>query len=176
MGGNGYSSEWPAEAARRGLPNLNTTPKAIKTWATDKNKRVFKELCIMSDDEADARAEIMYEAYNTTLSIEAKTMIDMVETGIIPACVEDLALYKEFPAFAGDRSKTYQSIKSETDKLKDLVAKIPHDLSEEAEYLCDVVKPQMAVVRGLVDTAEGLLKKGLYPYPTYESMLYHHHH
>jgi len=174
--GNGYSSEWPAEAARRGLPNLNTTPKAIKTWATDKNKRVFKELGILTDEEADARAEIMYEAYNTTLSIEAKTMIDMVETGIIPACVEDLALYKDFPAFAGDRPKTYQSIKSETDTLKGLVANIPHDLSEEAEYLCDVVKPQMAVVRGLVDTAEGLLKKDLYPYPTYESMLYHHHH
>eukprot|EP00913_Durusdinium_trenchii_P015037 g14102.t1 len=27
--GNGYSSEWPIEASKRGLPNLNTTPKAF---------------------------------------------------------------------------------------------------------------------------------------------------
>ncbi len=25
--GNGYSAEWPVEASKRGLPNLNTTPK-----------------------------------------------------------------------------------------------------------------------------------------------------
>ena len=24
--GNGYSAEWPVEANKRGLPNLNTTP------------------------------------------------------------------------------------------------------------------------------------------------------
>lgn len=174
--GNGYSSEWPADAARRGLPNLNTTPKAIKTWASDKNKRVFKDLGILSDEETEARSEIMYEAYNTTLSIEAKTMIEMVETGILPACVEDLALYKDYADFAGDRPATYRSIKKENDKLKTMLASIPHDVIKEADYLCDIVKPQMTVVRGLVDTAEGLLKKGLYPYPTYEAMLYHHHH
>jgi len=174
--GNGYSSEWPLEATRRGLPNLNTTPKAIKTWASDKNKRVFKDLGILSDEETEARSEIMYEAYNTTLSIEAKTMIEMVETGIIPACVEDLALYKDSPDFAGDRPNAYRSIKKENDKLKTMLASTPHDMTAEADYLCDIVKPQMAVVRGLVDTAEGLLKKGLYPYPTYEAMLYHHHH
>ena len=63
-----------------------------------------------------ARAEIMYENYNTSLSIEAlsepcsqrshshtpsagaplkaETMIQMMETGMIPACAKDLAKYK----------------------------------------------------------------------------------
>merc|ERR1719230_1874496 len=68
--GNGYSAEWPVEASKRGLPNLNTTPKAIKTWASEKNKKVFQDLGILSGEETEARAEIMYEAYNTTLSIE----------------------------------------------------------------------------------------------------------
>ena len=36
--GNGYSAEWPIEANKRGLPNLNTTPKAIATWNSEKNK------------------------------------------------------------------------------------------------------------------------------------------
>merc|ERR1712217_773698 len=174
--GNGYSTEWPLEASKRGLPNLNTTPKAIKTWASDKNKKVFQDLGVLSTEETEARAEVMYESYNTTLSIEAKTMIDMVETGILPACAQDLALYRDSPSFAGDREKTYASIKVENDKLKTILAKVPHDMVQEAEFLCDTVKPQMAVVRGLVDNAEGLLRKDLYPYPTYEAMLYHHHH
>jgi len=174
--GNGYSSEWPPEASKRGLPNLNTTPKAIKTWSSDKNKKVFQDLGVLSTEETEARAEVMYEAYTQSLYIEAKTMIDMVETGILPACAQDLALYGDNPSLVGDRDKTYASIKVENDKLKTILAKVPHDMVQEAEFLCDTVKPQMAVVRGLVDNAEGLLRKDLYPYPTYEAMLYHHHH
>merc|ERR1719261_2137560 len=120
--GNGYSSEWPLEASKRGLPNLNTTPKAIKTWASEKNKKLFQDLGVLSTEETEARAEIMYEAYNTTLSIEAKTMVDMVETGILPACVQDLTHYKGCPSLAGDREKIYESIKTENDKLKSLLA------------------------------------------------------
>merc|ERR1712232_250915 len=174
--GNGYSSEWPLEASKRGLPNLNTTPKAIKTWASEKNKKLFQDLGVLSTEETEARAEIMYEAYNTTLSIEAKTMVDMVETGILPACAQDLALYKECPKLSGDRARIYESIKVENDKLGQLLASVPHDMASEAEFLCDAVKGQMAVVRSQVDTAEGLMRKDLYPYPTYEAMLYHHHH
>ena len=37
--GNGYSAEWPVEATKRGLPNLNTTPKALAAWNSDKNKK-----------------------------------------------------------------------------------------------------------------------------------------
>merc|ERR1712232_1184614 len=125
--GNGYSSEWPLEASKRGLPNLNTTPKAIKTWASEKNKKLFQDLGVLSTEETEARAEIMYEAYSTTLSIEAKTMVDMVETGILPACAQDLALYKDSPSLAGDREKTYGSIKAENDKLKTILASAPHD-------------------------------------------------
>merc|ERR1712232_1050299 len=125
--GNGYSTEWPLEASKRGLPNLNTTPKAIKTWASEKNKKLFQDLGVLSTEETEARAEIMYEAYSTTLSIEAKTMVDMVETGILPACAQDLALYKDSPSLAGDREKTYGSIKAENDKLKTILASAPHD-------------------------------------------------
>merc|ERR1711939_376862 len=100
--GNGYSSEWPLEASKRGLPNLNTTPKAIKTWASEKNKKLFQDLGVLSTEETEARADIMYEAYNTTLSIEAKTMVD---TGILPACAQDLALYRECPKLSGDRAR-----------------------------------------------------------------------
>ena len=173
--GNGYSAEWPVEAKKRGLPNNNTTPLATATFNSAKSKKVFSELGIFSAEECDARAEVMYENYVTTLDIETQTLVSMVETGILPACAKDLAKYSSLPALAGERSQTYSAIKSETDKLRTLLTKRPSELAKDATYLCDVVKPQMANIRKLVDKAEGLIEKDLYPYPTYEAMLYSHH-
>merc|ERR1719414_2775402 len=173
--GNGYSAEWPEEAKQRGLPNLTTTPLAVAAFNSEKAKEVFSAMQVFSAEECDARQEVMYENYCTTLSVEVATLVQMVETGILPACAEDLAGYAAAPALKGDREELYTAIKAATDKLKGLLEGKPHELAAEAAYLCDTVKPQMAQVRSLVDHAEGLLAKGLYPYPTYEEMLYSHH-
>jgi len=175
--GNGYSEEWPVEAAKRGLPNLKTTPEAIAAWPSEKNKSLFETMKIFSTEETEARAETMYEAYITTLSIEADTMIKMVDTGFIPACTKDLATYKDFPAMGGDRSSVYQSVVKEVTKLKTVLADAHKpSLAEEATYLCSTVKPQMVALRAAVDAAEGLMEASLYPYPTYETLIYSHHH
>lgn len=173
--GNGYSKEWPKEAAKRGLPNLNTTPLAAQTFNTYKAKAVFKDMGIFEPEEVDARAELMFESYNSLLETEAKTLIRMVETGIMPACTKDLSTYKDFLDLAGDRPSIYRSIKSENDKLKGLLAAVPHgDIQDEAFYFCGTIKPQMETVRSYVDQAEGLMEAGLYPYPTYEALCYSH--
>jgi len=173
--GNGYSSEWPVEAARRGLPNLSTTPLAVATMNSDKAKAVFGELGILSPEECDARAEVMYESYVTQLGIEVQTLISMVESGILPACMKDLRNYEAFPELGGPREDVYKGIMVETEKLKDLMKRVPSGWELQATYLCDVVKCQMVAVREMVDRAEGLIEKELYPYPTYETMLYTHH-
>merc|ERR1712176_1265199 len=108
--GNGYSAEWPIEAATRGLPNLKNTPQATAAWASDKNVSIFDELGIYSAEETKARAEVMYEAYVTTISLEAQTLIEMVDTAIIPACAMDMSKYKDFPKLSGGRDALYQSI------------------------------------------------------------------
>ncbi|CAE8679058.1 unnamed protein product [Polarella glacialis] len=116
----------------------------------------------------------MYENYNTTLAIEAKTMIHMMETGILPACAKDLQKYTNCKALVGDREQVYGSIMAGTQKLKEVLSKVPHSIQEEATYYCDVVKPQMVALREVVDTTEGLLESGLYPYPTYEPLVREH--
>merc|ERR550532_264530 len=173
--GNGYSAEWPEEAKKRGLPNLVTTPMAVATFNNAESKKVFSEMGVFSDQECDARQEVMYENYATTLTVEVTTLVQMVETGILPACAQDLALYSSMPGLKGDRETVYGGIKTEIDKLGELMAAKPHDLPEECTYLADTIKPQMVAIRGLVDKAEGLLQKSLYPYPTYETMIYSHH-
>lgn len=173
--GNGYSKEWPIEAEKRGLPNLKTTPLAAKTFNSNKAKAVFKEMGIFEPEEVDARAALMFESYNTVLGVEVATLLRMVNTGILPACARDLALYKYAPELAGDRMETYKAIKVEADKLQSLVAAVPHDPVDEAFYYSDTVKPQMEFLRGYVDKAEGLMAAEFYPYPTYEALVYSHH-
>merc|ERR1711877_5524 len=82
--GNGYSAEWPEEAKKRGLPNLTTTPMAVATSNNEESKKVFTEMGVYSEEECDARQEVMYENYATTLTVEVTTMVQMVETGILP--------------------------------------------------------------------------------------------
>jgi glutamine synthetase len=173
--GNGYSDEWPVEAAKRGLPNLKTAPEAARAFNSEKTKKVFEEMGIFSPEEVDARQELMYENYSICVSTEAQTLITMVDSGIIPACAKDLSIYNDAPKLAGDRPNIYDSITAENNKLKEALRKAPSDSAEkEAFYYCETVKPQMENLRSYVDQAEELMSKELYPYPTYENLLYSH--
>mmetsp|Transcript_34006 Transcript_34006/g.76321 ORF Transcript_34006/g.76321 Transcript_34006/m.76321 type:complete len:728 (+) Transcript_34006:59-2242(+) len=174
--GNGYSAEWPVEAGKRGLPNLNTTPKAIATWSSEKNTQLLETLKIYTKEETEARQEVMYENYISCMCCEVETMINMVETGYLPACAKDLEKYKGFDKLAGNRKAVYDAIVDDLEKLKSVIAAKPHtSLAAEATYLCDTVKPQMVALRGKVDKAESVMEASLYPYPTYEAMIYSHH-
>jgi glutamine synthetase len=175
--GDGYSAEWPAEAAKRGLPNLRNTPEAIAQWASEKNIKMLETLGVYSQEETEARTEVMYENYINVLTIEAETLIKMVESGIIPACVKDLAKYQNFPKMAGERTTIYEGIVDETESLKKVLGAVSgKSLHEDAVHMCNTVKPQMDKLRKLVDKAENVMEIGLYPFPTYEQLLYSHHH
>merc|ERR1719310_2002663 len=160
--GNGYSTEWPVEAQKRGLPNLNTTPLAIDSFTDKKNQEALSSMKVLSYEESAALAETMYENYITTLSIEVDTLLQMVSTGFLPAFAKDLATYKDAPGLAGERSKLYATVKAEAEKLKEINAAAPHGLKEEAAYLCNKVKPQMDTVRQFVDEAESLMEAAFY--------------
>jgi glutamine synthetase len=172
--GNGYSDEWPEEAKKRGLPNLKTAPEAARAFNSEKTKAVFKEMGIFEPEEVDARQELMYENYSICVSTEAQTLIQMVESGIIPACAKDLSIYKDAPKLAGDRPKVYEKITEENKKLKASLEKVPADPEKEAFYYCETVKPQMEALRSMVDKAEELMAAENYPFPTYEQLLYSH--
>ncbi|CAE7325204.1 glnA3 [Symbiodinium necroappetens] len=170
--GNGYSAEWREEAAKRGLPNLNTTPKAVVTWSSAKNKKLFEDLKIYTKEETEARQEVMLENYITCLTIEAQTMINMVETGFIPACAKDLKKCDNMSSkIAQPRKVAYEAIVDELEKLKASLDAMPHgDLEKEATYLCDSVKVKMAALREAVDKAETMMESSLYPYPTRQEL------
>ena len=86
--GDGYSEEWAAEAAKRGLPNVKTTPLALDAYVTDEVKHLFEINDIYSHSELEARHEIMLEAYIKKVQIEARVIGELATSIILPSAVK----------------------------------------------------------------------------------------
>ncbi len=86
--GDGYSEEWAAEAAKRGLENVKTTPTALDAYVTEKSKALFAANNIYTHQELEARHEIMLEEYIKKVQIEARVMGDLASTYILPAAIK----------------------------------------------------------------------------------------
>ena len=85
--GNNYTDEWVAEAARRGLPNLNNTVDAIGAMVAEKNLALMERHGVMSRAECQSRYEIMLENYCKIVNIEGAAMAEMARRQILPAAV-----------------------------------------------------------------------------------------
>jgi glutamine synthetase len=86
--GNNYSKEWVKEAERRGLPNVQTTPKALEALVTEKTIHLFEKQGIFTKREQEARHEIQAEIYTKKIQIESRIMADMALTQIIPTALK----------------------------------------------------------------------------------------
>ena len=86
--GNGYDKAWVDEAEKRGLLNLRSTPDALKYMLEKKNVALFEKYNVFTANEIKSRYEIHIENYCKILGIEAKTMLDMAKTQILPAVSE----------------------------------------------------------------------------------------
>jgi glutamine synthetase len=85
--GDGYSDQWHAEAERRGLPNLKTTPVALDAMVTKKAKDLFERNHVYTHVELEARHEIELEKYIKKVQIEARIMGDLAINHILPAAI-----------------------------------------------------------------------------------------
>eukprot|EP00514_Thraustochytrium_sp_LLF1b_P003032 CAMPEP_0184523674 /NCGR_PEP_ID=MMETSP0198_2-20121128/9028_1 /TAXON_ID=1112570 /ORGANISM="Thraustochytrium sp., Strain LLF1b" /LENGTH=718 /DNA_ID=CAMNT_0026914757 /DNA_START=136 /DNA_END=2292 /DNA_ORIENTATION=+ len=175
--GDGYSEEWQQEAKRRGLPNLPNTVAALEVFDDKKNIDLFVRNKVFKEREVKARKNIYLEKYTETLLIEANCLIDMMETGVLPACAEDLAVYGHSKLLKGDRGEVYDALRESVDNLVDAIDAVPHDgsLEEQAQYCLEVVIPASNAVRSKADQTERLVAKDLWPYPSYQDILFNHH-
>ena len=99
--GNGYSEEWHAEAARRGLPNNRSTVDALPSLTTDKAKALFSSFGVLSERELAARVEIGWERYVKVQDIEANCAVDIASTMILPATARYLGELGGAPSSRG---------------------------------------------------------------------------
>lgn len=178
--GNGYSAEWHKEAEEvRKLPNLKTAADAWVAFKSEKNKALFAKFGVLTDKEVDALATIQLEKYTQDLEVEAGCVIDMLNQGVIPAAATDLKTFDGanplLTKLAGDRGETYGALVTEVANLKTVLQAVPQGNADAAAaYAKDIIKPAMAAARAAHDKAEKLIRKDLYPYPTYYDMLFPH--
>ncbi|MDR3309837.1 MAG: glutamine synthetase III [Oscillospiraceae bacterium] len=185
--GNGYDDSWVAEAEKRGLSNLKTTPAALKALLSKQNTELFTSLGVYSEKEIESRHEIYLENYCKTINIEALAMLDIVNQKIIPAVVEyktDLANYFHKIPDGLDQSLEYDILK----KLSDGTAAIGKSLKAlenavaAANGISDSVKAAdafrekvfaaMSELRIVVDELELIVGSKYWPLPTYGEILY----
>ena len=186
--GNGYSSEWTLEAARRGLSNYASTNAALPSYISEKNLDLVTRRRIFSAEEFRARYEIHLEAYVKTVRIEARTMVDMIRKQILPAVFDytrDLAQGIALKQAAGlpcksemellnRLSTTADRLYETCEALNTHVQSIPTEQDlRRADYCHDVLLRDMAYARKDADTLEALVGKSRWPYPTYSDLLFY---
>ncbi len=184
--GNGYSDEWIAEAEKRGLYNLKTTPDALPHFVSQKSIDLFTKQGVFTELEVKTRGEIMMEDYNNTVHFEMLTMLEMAKQEILPACLKYTNFlasdYASKKSLGIDAPNELERVKKLTSLTEELIAKI--DVLDAATDIPDVdvyaigmyyketVLPAMETLRETADTLETMVSREYWPFPTYTDLLY----
>ncbi|HNA15285.1 MAG TPA: glutamine synthetase III [Ferruginibacter sp.] len=190
--GDGYSEEWEKEAAKRGLPNVKTTPQALDAFVTKKAKTLFEENEIYNHAELEARHEIMLESYIKKVQIEARVMGDLATTFILPSAVKyqnvlisNIKGLKELglaEAAYANQKQVLEAISTHINEISDNVEKMieerkkANDIGntrDKAVAYCDHVKGKyFDVIRYHVDKLELLVDDSYWLLPKYRELLF----
>ena len=185
--GNGYSKEWEAEAARRGLSDYKRTPDALIHYCDDKNVALFRRHKVYTKEEMESRLEISLDEYQKAIHIEAVTMIEMLRRQILPSALRfssslaSSAQVKEGIGTVADADKALcmkvsslcSDLLMRIDELDECIAKTPSDTEKAAFYAADRVIPAMKSARELSDELEKIVDKSFWPIPTYSEILFY---
>ena len=184
--GNGYDESWVKEAEKRGLDNLISTSDALPHYASKKNVDLYVSNGIYTEEELQARSLIHVETYNATISIEARTMADMIRREILPAVssyATDLAgrvtALKGAGVSAKYESETLKKVSTLTDALADTcdklskdLEKVPEDATKAMNYYHKTILSDMVKAREEADALETLTDEEYWPFPVYSDLLF----
>ena len=189
--GNGYTAEWEAEAAKRGLPNKKNTPAALPALIDPKNIALMEEFGVLTKVEMESRYEVEMEHYAKVINIEALTMLEMARKQLLPAvnaymsevantAASKLAVSESISVRS--ETKTLNRLSADADAMSDAIdtlqdavdaAKALPSESEKAVAFHDNVLPAMDALRAAADDAETLCGEDYWPLPSYSKMLYY---
>lgn len=192
--GNGYGDEWKAEAKKRGLSNIPTTPGALEAFVSKKTMDLFESLNILNHREQESRYEIYLETYTKKIQIESRIIADMVNNQIAPAAiayqkvlVDNINGLKNILGAAEFKkaAETQIELVKELSERTNIILKAAEQMREErkkannldtakkqAHAYCDKVKPYFETIRYQVDKLEYIIDDAMWPLPKYREMLY----
>ena len=191
--GNGYSDEWKAEAARRGLDCEASVPKIFDAYLSPDSIEMFKNTGVFSEVELKARNEVKWEMYTKKVQIEARVLGDLAINHVIPVATRYQSLLldnvmKINAIFTEGKSDLAQQeketirkianhmyiIKSEVDKMvnaRKTANKVECE-REKAILYHDTVRPCMDVIRYHIDKLELMVDNEMWPLPKYRELLF----
>ncbi|MCC2679204.1 MAG: hypothetical protein K0R29_1780 [Pseudobdellovibrio sp.] len=187
--GNGYSDEWKAEAKKRGLPILNTTPEALEVLKDKKSTQFLVNTKVLTREEIDSRYHIAVERYVKTLDIEHTALLELASTYIIPTLEKQMhqlgdaheamtspALKKvhkariaEFESVFLDVLNGYETFLTKVEKSRK-----GHDEQKRMMEIVKDLQPASFELRAAIDQAELLVSDELWPLPKYREILLAH--
>ena len=188
--GNGYTDEWVAEAAKRGLPNLKSLPDALPYFKEKESVDLFTKHGIFTKEEIDSRYEILLENYSKSIHIESLTLQEMAKKDLMEGLIAyqsdllDEASGKK--SLLGEKSATFEietlkAIDEAQDKMSEALKKLAADTTvaegktevlNQASYYQKTILADMDDVRTYADAAEALVPDSYLGYPTYGQMLF----
>lgn len=176
--GDGYSDALYAFAEENNITHLPTSPEAYQEFSSKKNVDLLGSLGILREREVRARQVVLQEAFATEIGIEARTMLNMLNTLILPAVIDDVRADEDsgFSSrlFSEKRELAAQLLKA-TEALSDVYDSFPdNDPGESATYAQEVLRPNMQAARALADQLEEKVDAHKWPLPTYSEMVHRH--
>ncbi|MCF8398550.1 MAG: glutamine synthetase III [Bacteroidales bacterium] len=192
--GNNYSKEWIAEAEKRGLPNINSTPEALRAYLSDKNVKLFKRHNVLNRKELLARYNIRLENYTKQLQIESRVIGDLATNHIIPVAIryqnllidnarglKEVLDHKTYVKLSKNQitslkeiSEHITQVKTNVEAMKDERRKANRmeSTDEMARAYYDNVRPYLEIIRYHVDKLELMVDDTLWPMPKYRELLF----
>ncbi len=192
--GNGYSDEWKAEAARRGLDCETSAPVIFDAYLRPESVEMFAATGVFSKIELEARNEVKWEMYTKKIQIEARVLGDLAINHIIPVATRYQSLlldnlYKIKNLFPADKcekisaqdllaiERISEHIALIRTEVADMVEcrrqanKIDDERSKAVAYH-DTVVPHMEKIRYNIDKLELEVDDEMWPLPKYRELLF----
>ena len=192
--GNGYSEEWKAEAARRGLDCETSCPLIFDRYLTPESIRMFESTGVMTQKELEARNEVKWETYTKKIQIEARVLGDLVMNHIVPVATEYQTklidnVYKMKSVFAEEEARTLSAenmaiirkIAEHTTYIKEHVdamveaRKVANKIASEREKAIayhDTIAPMLEEIRYHIDKLELIVDDRMWTLPKYRELLF----
>ena len=192
--GNGYSDEWKAEAAQRGLDCEASCPVCFDAYLRDDSVQMFESMNVMRRNELEARNEVKWETYTKKIQIEARVMGDLSMNHIIPVVTHYQSrlaknvssMINIFGREEGERltarnvkilkeiAERMQAIETGVDELVEArkIANRIENQREKAIAYHDNITTKMEEIRHEIDKLELIVSDEMWTLPKYRELLF----
>ncbi len=188
--GNGYTEEWKAEAARRGLNVETNVPKMFCEFTKPESVEMFTKTGVYTEKELEARNEVKWETYIKKVQIESRVMVRMAINHIIPAALEYKSkLLQEITLAKGiygnlDNCSTELGILDDINRYVEEVRVLAAQMKEarkaanaiendyERALAYHDIAESFAALRKPIDKLEEVVDNKMWPLPKYRELLF----